>query len=69
MVLGYSWLTNQYGLALDNIVAYELVLPNGAITTVDSSTPDLFFGLKVSLPDIGLHSMAKISYRVDITTL
>ena len=31
---GYSWKTNQYGLALDNVVAFELVLPNGDITVV-----------------------------------
>lgn len=45
---GYSWLTNQYGLTVDNILAYELVLPNGTVTTVDESVPDLFFALKVS---------------------
>lgn len=44
---GYSWLTNQYGLTVDNIVGYELVLPNGTVTTVDASVPDLFFALKV----------------------
>ena len=44
---GYSWLTNQHGLTVDNIVGYELVLPNGTVTTVDSSVPDLFFALKV----------------------
>ena len=44
---GYSWLTNQYGLTVDNILSYELVLPNGTVTTVDENIPDLFFGLKV----------------------
>ncbi|THG96512.1 hypothetical protein EW026_g5333 [Hermanssonia centrifuga] len=43
---GYSWLSNQYGLTVDNIEAFELVLPNGTVTTVDSGTPDLFFSLK-----------------------
>ncbi|KAI5983605.1 FAD-binding domain-containing protein [Pisolithus marmoratus] len=28
---GYSWLTNQYGLALDNVESFELVLPNGTV--------------------------------------
>ncbi len=28
---GYSWLSNRYGLALDNVVAYELVVPNGTV--------------------------------------
>ncbi|KAG1748462.1 uncharacterized protein EDB91DRAFT_1315197 [Suillus paluster] len=44
---GYSYLTNQYGLAIDNVISYELVLPNGTVTTVTSSRdPDLFFGLR-----------------------
>lgn len=52
---GYSWKSNQYGLTVDNIVGYELVLPNGTITSVTaSSAPDLFFGLKVSKLRFGL---------------
>jgi FAD/FMN-containing dehydrogenase len=48
-LLGYSFLANQYGLAVDNVVAYELVLPNGTVTNITSSTnSDLFFGLRVS---------------------
>ncbi|KAK0447288.1 FAD dependent oxidoreductase [Armillaria borealis] len=44
---GYSWHGNQYGLAIDNVVAYELVMPNGKVTTVTASTDqDLFFSLK-----------------------
>ncbi|KAG6853000.1 hypothetical protein C0991_007652 [Blastosporella zonata] len=31
---GYSWLTNQRGLGVDNIVAYELVKPTGEIGIV-----------------------------------
>ena len=44
---GYSYKTNQYGLAIDTIVAFNLVLPNGTVAYVTQSThPDLFFGLK-----------------------
>ncbi|KAK0447293.1 FAD dependent oxidoreductase [Armillaria borealis] len=44
---GYSWLSNQYGLALDSVVAYKLVVPNGTVVTVmEGSDPDLFFSLK-----------------------
>ncbi|KAF7795716.1 hypothetical protein EIP86_006881 [Pleurotus ostreatoroseus] len=43
---GYSWLTNEHGLTVDNIVAYQLVLPNGTAITVDETVPDLFFALK-----------------------
>jgi hypothetical protein len=45
---GYSWKTNQFGLTVDTVTAFELVKPNGDIVTVtESSDPDLFFGLKV----------------------
>lgn len=44
---GYSYKTNQHGLAIDTIVGYNLVLPNGTVRYVTESTyPDLFFGLK-----------------------
>ena len=44
---GYSYETNQYGLAIDTIVGFNLVLPNGTVTYVTQSTyPALFFGLK-----------------------
>ncbi|KAK0184491.1 FAD dependent oxidoreductase [Armillaria mellea] len=43
----YSWLSNQYGLAVDNVVAYELVVPNGTVVNVtEGSDPELFFSLK-----------------------
>jgi len=57
---GYSWLSNQYGLTIDTIQAYELVLPNGTITRVTEATnPDLFFGLKGGLNNFGI--VTKIS--------
>ncbi|PFH46243.1 hypothetical protein AMATHDRAFT_155816 [Amanita thiersii Skay4041] len=44
---GYSWHTNQRGLAMDTIVEYELVKPNGQVVTVNErSDSELFFGLK-----------------------
>jgi hypothetical protein len=44
---GYSYKTNQHGLAIDTIVGYNLALPNGTVACVTQSThPDLFFGLK-----------------------
>lgn len=44
---GYSFKTNQYGLAIDTVVGFNLVLPNGTATYVTQLThPDLFFGLK-----------------------
>lgn len=48
ILLGYSWLTSQYGLTIDTVQAFELVLPNGTVSNVtESSDPDLFFALKV----------------------
>ncbi|TFY75286.1 hypothetical protein EWM64_g8726 [Hericium alpestre] len=46
---GLSYKTNQYGLAVDNVVAYELVLPNGVVKTITSKDEDLFWGLKVNI--------------------
>jgi len=49
-VAGYSWKTNQYGLGIDRVTAFELVKPNGNVVTVTkASNPNLFFGLKVRL--------------------
>ncbi|KAI0649785.1 FAD-binding domain-containing protein [Trametes meyenii] len=52
---GYSWKTNQYGLTVDNLTGFELVLPNGTVTTVTQDTyPDLFFGLKGGFNNFGI---------------
>ncbi|KAF9244082.1 FAD-binding domain-containing protein [Melanogaster broomeanus] len=52
---GYSWLTEQYGLAVDNVEEYELVMPNGTIIAVtESSSPELFFGLKGGFNNFGI---------------
>ena len=46
---GFSYKSSQYGLAIDNVAGYELVLPNGTIINVDSNDEDLWFGLRVSI--------------------
>ncbi|KAF9244085.1 FAD-binding domain-containing protein [Melanogaster broomeanus] len=52
---GYSWLTEQYGLAVDNVEEYELVMPNGTVIAVsESSSPELFFGLKGGFNNFGI---------------
>ncbi|RDB26962.1 hypothetical protein Hypma_005131 [Hypsizygus marmoreus] len=52
---GYSWKTNQYGLTVDTITAFELVKPSGAVVTVtETSDPDLFFGLKGGMNNFGI---------------
>ncbi|KAH7311067.1 hypothetical protein BKA65DRAFT_163435 [Rhexocercosporidium sp. MPI-PUGE-AT-0058] len=51
---GYSWLTDQHGLTCDTVVAFNMVLPNGSVTKVDSSQADLFFALKGGLNRFGV---------------
>ncbi|OCH91179.1 FAD-binding domain-containing protein [Obba rivulosa] len=52
---GYSWKTNQFGLTIDTVEAFELVLPNGTVTNVTSSSnPDLFFALKGGFNNYGV---------------
>ena len=46
-VAGYSWKTNQYGLTIDTLTAFELVLPNGHVRTVTEEDEDLWFALRV----------------------
>ena len=46
---GYSWKTNQFGLTLDTVTEYELVLPCGHVTTVTEQNEDLWFGLRGGL--------------------
>ncbi|KAH8983958.1 FAD-binding domain-containing protein [Lactarius hatsudake] len=43
---GYAFTSNQYGLTIDNMEKYELVLPNGTITNVTESNKDLWFALR-----------------------
>ncbi|KAF6762009.1 FAD-binding domain-containing protein [Ephemerocybe angulata] len=52
---GYSWLTNQHGLTADNMVAYELVKPDGTVATVTArSDPELWFGLRGGMNNFGI---------------
>ena len=44
---GYSWKTNQYGLTIDTVTAFELVLPNGHVKKVTEKDEDLWFALRV----------------------
>ncbi|KAJ6580391.1 hypothetical protein DFH09DRAFT_1440762, partial [Mycena vulgaris] len=47
---GYSFFSNQYGMAVDNILAFDIVKPGGTECTVTaSSDPDLFWALKARL--------------------
>ncbi|KAE8215081.1 hypothetical protein CF327_g1584 [Tilletia walkeri] len=52
---GYSFLTNQYGIATDGIVAYDFVTANGTVLHVTKqSYPDLFFLLQGGFNNAGI---------------
>ncbi|KAN0100246.1 hypothetical protein V8E55_000230 [Tylopilus felleus] len=51
---GYSWHANQYGLTIDTVEAFELVLPDGTVTNVTALQPDLFFALKGGFNNFGI---------------
>ncbi|KAI5886875.1 FAD-binding domain-containing protein [Schizophyllum commune H4-8] len=52
---GYSWYTNERGLALDNVLAFELVKPNGEVILIsEKSDSDLFFVLKGGYNNYGI---------------
>ncbi|KAG2359546.1 FAD-binding domain-containing protein [Suillus spraguei] len=52
---GYSYLSNEYGLSVDNIVSLELVMPNGTVASIASSShPDLFYGLRGGFNNFGI---------------
>ncbi|KAG2359542.1 FAD-binding domain-containing protein [Suillus spraguei] len=52
---GYSFISNEYGLSVDNIVSLELVLPNGQVTNVTkSSNPGLFYALRGGFNNFGI---------------
>lgn len=63
---GYSWKTNEYGFASDNVVSWDLVTPEGDFVKVTQETqPDLFFALQVRvLSFLGTVRVADFDSRV-----
>ncbi|KAJ7437262.1 FAD-binding domain-containing protein [Mycena galericulata] len=52
---GYSWKTNAHGLAIDNVLQVNIVLPNGTAATASATdNPDLFFSLKGGFNNFGV---------------
>ncbi|KAH8984844.1 FAD-binding domain-containing protein [Lactarius akahatsu] len=58
---GYAFTSNQYGLTIDNMAGYELVLPNGTITNVTESNKDLWFALRGGGNNFGI--VTKFTYK------
>ncbi|KAF5345704.1 hypothetical protein D9758_013041 [Tetrapyrgos nigripes] len=52
---GYGWVTDEYGLAIDNILSWDLILPNGTFVQVtEESHPELAFGLRGGFNNFGI---------------
>ncbi|KAF7629349.1 FAD binding domain protein [Aspergillus flavus] len=52
---GFSHLSPKYGLAMDNVFEYEIVLPNATIAIVNQEThPDLYFALRGGMNNFGI---------------
>ncbi|KAJ7124360.1 FAD-binding domain-containing protein [Mycena epipterygia] len=52
---GYSWKSNAHGLAIDNLLHVNIVLPNGTATTASATcNADLFFALKGGFNNFGV---------------
>ncbi|KAJ6542154.1 FAD-binding domain-containing protein [Mycena vulgaris] len=52
---GYSWKSNAHGLAVDNLLQVNIVLPNGTATTASATyNADLFFALKGGFNNFGV---------------
>ncbi|KAI9449853.1 FAD-binding domain-containing protein [Lactarius psammicola] len=58
---GFAFMTNQYGLTVDNMAGYELVLPNGTITNVTQRNKDLWFALRGGGNNFGI--VTKFTYK------
>ncbi|KAH9168081.1 FAD-binding domain-containing protein [Lactarius sanguifluus] len=58
---GYAFTSNQYGLTIDNMERYELVLPNGTITNVTEGNRDLWFALRGGGNNFGI--VTKFTYK------
>ncbi|KAE8355638.1 hypothetical protein BDV28DRAFT_162720 [Aspergillus coremiiformis] len=52
---GFSHLSPKYGFAMDNVLEYEVVLPNATVAIVNHAThPDLYFALRGGMNNFGI---------------
>lgn len=60
---GYGWLSRCYGLSLDNVLCYDIVLADGSFHRVTKqSYPDLFWALQGAGANFGV--VTAIKYKV-----
>ncbi|KAM7194430.1 hypothetical protein V8F20_007956 [Naviculisporaceae sp. PSN 640] len=59
---GYSWKTNQFGLTVDTVKSFDVVLPNGTATKASASqNPDLFWALKGGTNRFGIITSVELA--------
>ena len=59
---GFGWLQGAYGLAIDNLLAAELVTATGEVLTLDQQTnPDLFWAIRGGGGNFGV--VTSLTYR------
>lgn len=55
LIGGFHYFINKYGMAMDNVISYDVILGNGTQVTANStSNPDLFWALKGGANNFGL---------------
>ncbi|CZR55667.1 probable FAD-binding oxidoreductase [Phialocephala subalpina] len=55
LIGGFHYLINKYGMAMDNVVSYDVVLGNGTQVVANSTcNPDLFWALKGGANNFGI---------------
>jgi FAD/FMN-containing dehydrogenase len=55
LIGGFHYLINKYGMAMDNVVSYDVVLGNGTqVVANKTSNPDLFWALKGGANNFGI---------------
>lgn len=55
LIGGFHYLNNKYGMAMDNVISYDVVLGNGTQVVANStSNPDLFWALKGGSGNFGI---------------
>jgi len=54
LIGGFHYLINKYGMAMDNVLSYDVVLGNGTQVIANStSNPDLFWATSHHMPRLG----------------